>query len=70
MFALHKYQAHEDCFSGYLPLLTELYFRFPGIILKYVTLRKCIFGFGLWIAVAKHGIYLLFNLNPIQQGSV
>ena len=41
MFALHKCQAHEDCFSGYLRLLTELYFRLvPGIVLKYVTLRK------------------------------
>ena len=54
MFALHKYQAHEDCFSGYLPLLTELYFRFPGIILKYVTLRKK----HLWIWTLDSSCYL------------
>ena len=41
MFALHKYQAHEAYFSGYLRLLTELHFSLvPGIISKYITLRK------------------------------
>ena len=70
MFALHKYQVHETYFSGYLRLLTELYFTLvPGITLKYITLRKGIFGFGLRIEVVNMVFTCALTLIPFNEAA-